>query len=87
MMPMTRMTIIVAIRPGASTSSRLKASRKPSELLLAMMHQQLAGHQAAPRERPALLEPGGERRQRGGQDDVAVGGDALGARAPGPPAA
>ena len=34
---MTRMTIIVAIRPGASSSSRLEASRKPSDFSLAMI--------------------------------------------------
>jgi hypothetical protein len=38
-------------------------------------HQQFTGHQAAPGERPGLLEPGHEGRQRRGQDQVPVHGD------------
>ena len=45
-------------------------------------HQQLAGHQAAPGERPALLEPGHERGQRRRQHDVAVGAEPVGAEHP-----
>ena len=52
-----------------------------------MIDEQLARHQAAPGERPALLEPADERRQRRRQDDVAVERRGRGRRAPARPAA
>src|ERR1035437_9330405 len=54
----------------------------PDRRLTGHDHQQLAGHQAAPGECPALLEAGHEGGQGGGQDDVAVGGDPPGSEDP-----
>src|SRR5207302_7817381 len=48
-------------------------------------HQQLAGHQASPGERPALLQAADEGGQRGGQDDMAVERQAAGAHRPADP--
>ena len=76
MIPMTRITIIVAIRPGAHELS-VGRQQEAQGLALGDDHEELTGHQAAPREGPALLEPGGERREGGGQDHMAVGREAL----------
>ena len=66
-MPMTRMTIIVAIRPGCVEQLTVRGQQEAERRCLAMIDEQLAGHQAAPGERPALLEPGDERRQAAGR--------------------
>ena len=58
-MPTTRITIIIAISPAASARLRYCWSRKPTDG--AEDHDQLAGHQAPPGERPALLEAADER--------------------------
>ena len=68
---------MIAIMSGASLFSRAYSRRTPERRLADDDHQQLAGHQAAPGERPALLEPGDERRQRRRQDQVPVFREAL----------
>ena len=70
---MIRITIIDRDQPGGvgELAGELQQDAE-RRLVLAMIDEQLAGHQAAPRERPALLQAADERRQRGRQHDVAV---------------
>src|SRR5260370_36169980 len=48
----------------------------------ACVEDELAGHQAAPRESPALFQAADERRQRGGQDHVTGEAEAASAQYP-----
>ena len=75
-MPMVRITMMIEIAPAMSSWSWLVVSSTPSENA-PTTDDQLARHQAAPGERPALLHAGDERRQRGGQDQVPVQRDAA----------
>ena len=72
---MIRIVIMVASMPGVvgqlAGLVQLLAERRRLD---GDGHDQLAGQQAAPGERPALLQAGEERRHRGGQDHVAERG-------------